>query len=146
MALAPLPVKAADPRMSLPGMGRDLGPRYHSPPQPRGVAQLAEHRSPKPGVAGSSPAAPASARQGWNLPRIPGAASRPNAPPLVEAKRFQVVVRGDEPDLGAPGHCLDHGLEEGSADALVTFESGDERELAIVGLAPIGHEADWAPV
>src|SRR3954451_2878083 len=27
---------------------------------PRGVAQLAEHRSPKPGVAGSSPAAPAS--------------------------------------------------------------------------------------
>src|SRR5439155_20818087 len=25
---------------------------------PRGVAQLAEHRSPKPGVAGSSPAAP----------------------------------------------------------------------------------------
>src|SRR5262249_44434320 len=27
--------------------------------QPRGVAQLAEHRSPKPGVAGSSPAAPA---------------------------------------------------------------------------------------
>src|SRR4029453_9719397 len=26
--------------------------------QPRGVAQLAEHRSPKPGVAGSSPAAP----------------------------------------------------------------------------------------
>jgi hypothetical protein len=26
---------------------------------PRGVAQLAEHRSPKPGVAGSSPAAPA---------------------------------------------------------------------------------------
>ncbi len=27
--------------------------------QPRGVAQLVEHRSPKPGVAGSSPAAPA---------------------------------------------------------------------------------------
>src|ERR671932_75275 len=26
--------------------------------QPRGVAQLAEHRSPKPGVAGSSPVAP----------------------------------------------------------------------------------------
>src|SRR5215203_5584003 len=26
--------------------------------EPRGVAQLAEHRSPKPGVAGSSPAAP----------------------------------------------------------------------------------------
>jgi hypothetical protein len=35
-----------------PGYNRNLEP-------PRGVAQLAEHRSPKPGVAGSSPAAPA---------------------------------------------------------------------------------------
>jgi hypothetical protein len=34
-----------------PGYNRNLEP-------PRGVAQLAEHRSPKPGVAGSSPAAP----------------------------------------------------------------------------------------
>jgi hypothetical protein len=34
-----------------PGYNRSLEP-------PRGVAQLAEHRSPKPGVAGSSPAAP----------------------------------------------------------------------------------------
>src|SRR4029077_7127425 len=33
--------------------------RLHSSVQPRGVAQLVEHRSPKPGVAGSSPAAPA---------------------------------------------------------------------------------------
>ena len=31
----------------------------HCPPQPRGVAQLVAHRSPKPGVAGSSPVAPA---------------------------------------------------------------------------------------
>src|SRR5919202_1639381 len=34
------------------GAGATLGA------QPRGVAQLAEHRSPKPGVAGSSPVAP----------------------------------------------------------------------------------------
>jgi hypothetical protein len=34
------------------------GPRLQSGRNPRGVAQLAEHRSPKPGVAGSSPAAP----------------------------------------------------------------------------------------
>src|SRR5690242_4148339 len=33
-------------------------PRLQSARNPRGVAQLAEHRSPKPGVAGSSPAAP----------------------------------------------------------------------------------------
>src|SRR4029077_3246406 len=32
--------------------------RLQSSRNPRGVAQLAEHRSPKPGVAGSSPAAP----------------------------------------------------------------------------------------
>ena len=32
--------------------------RLHSAAQPRGVAQLVEHRSPKPGVAGSSPVAP----------------------------------------------------------------------------------------
>src|SRR5689334_7733033 len=32
--------------------------RIQSARNPRGVAQLAEHRSPKPGVAGSSPAAP----------------------------------------------------------------------------------------
>src|SRR5690242_15546364 len=31
---------------------------YTSPREPRGVAQLVEHRSPKPGVAGSSPVAP----------------------------------------------------------------------------------------
>jgi hypothetical protein len=31
---------------------------YNRSLEPRGVAQLAEHRSPKPGVAGSSPAAP----------------------------------------------------------------------------------------
>jgi Transposase IS116/IS110/IS902 family len=33
-------------------------PPIQSTAQPRGVAQLVEHRSPKPGVAGSSPAAP----------------------------------------------------------------------------------------
>src|SRR4051794_40382566 len=33
-------------------------PPLHWSRNPRGVAQLAEHRSPKPGVAGSSPAAP----------------------------------------------------------------------------------------
>ena len=32
--------------------------RYNQTSQPRGVAQLVEHRSPKPGVAGSSPVAP----------------------------------------------------------------------------------------
>src|SRR6476620_692110 len=32
--------------------------RIHFLPQPRGVAQLVAHRSPKPGVAGSSPVAP----------------------------------------------------------------------------------------
>jgi len=40
-------------RCPAPGRG------YHSPSQPRGVAQLVEHRSPKPGVAGSSPVSPA---------------------------------------------------------------------------------------
>ena len=40
-----------------PGYNRNLEP-------PRGVAQLAEHRSPKPGVAGSSPAAPVPLSQG----------------------------------------------------------------------------------
>ena len=40
-----------------PGYNRSLEP-------PRGVAQLAEHRSPKPGVAGSSPAAPVPLSQG----------------------------------------------------------------------------------
>src|SRR6478752_977009 len=39
--------------------GDALGARIQSSPQPRGVAQLVEHRSPKPGVAGSSPVAPA---------------------------------------------------------------------------------------
>ena len=34
-------------------------PRLHSSRSPRGVAQLVEHRSPKPGVAGSSPVSPA---------------------------------------------------------------------------------------
>ena len=38
--------------------GDALGARIQSSPQPRGVAQLVEHRSPKPGVAGSSPVAP----------------------------------------------------------------------------------------
>ena len=43
----------------------------------RGVAQLAEHRSPKPGVAGSSPAAPVSPRV-WSefAPGTVGAAAR----------------------------------------------------------------------
>ena len=33
------------------------------PGEPRGVAQLVEHRSPKPGVGGSSPSAPALATE-----------------------------------------------------------------------------------
>src|SRR5438105_12012772 len=45
----------ADPRAG-PEPGRSASTILE--PQPRGVAQLAEHRSPKPGVAGSSPAAP----------------------------------------------------------------------------------------
>jgi hypothetical protein len=38
--------------------GRPLGARIHCAAQLRGVAQLVAHRSPKPGVAGSSPVAP----------------------------------------------------------------------------------------
>src|SRR5947208_1004883 len=48
---------------------------------PRGVAQLAEHRSPKPGVAGSSPAAPAG-----QLSSVSGVAAR-------------VAVRREQPAL-----------------------------------------------
>ena len=40
-------------------LGSRTGHDYNRLLEPRGVAQLAEHRSPKPGVAGSSPAAPA---------------------------------------------------------------------------------------
>jgi hypothetical protein len=47
-------VEAAGPRRDCRGAGATIGCAT-----PRGVAQLAEHRSPKPGVAGSSPAAPA---------------------------------------------------------------------------------------
>ena len=42
------------------GRGDAHEPPIQSSTQPRGVAQLVEHRSPKPGVAGSSPVAPVS--------------------------------------------------------------------------------------
>ena len=42
-----------------PASGIHRKRQYNRTREPRGVAQLAEHRSPKPGVAGSSPAAPA---------------------------------------------------------------------------------------
>src|SRR6185503_14739852 len=67
-AAAAMPAKPiARRRKSAPSAGLGGGgatdgmldrPRLQSARNPRGVAQLAEHRSPKPGVAGSSPAAP----------------------------------------------------------------------------------------
>ena len=60
------------------GMPRDA--RIQSSLEPRGVAQLAEHRSPKPGVAGSSPAAPVAliepktgSKQELSVTRVDGA-------------------------------------------------------------------------
>src|SRR5207302_3562170 len=47
-----------------PGYNRSLEP-------PRGVAQLAEHRSPKPGVAGSSPVAPVAKAPASRTPAFP---------------------------------------------------------------------------
>jgi hypothetical protein len=49
---------------------RGLRPRTHAPRDAlltafRGVAQLVEHRSPKPRAVGSSPSAPASAAVTW---------------------------------------------------------------------------------
>ena len=50
---------SAGPAMGIPGAGASV---YGSPP-PRAVAQLAEHRSPKPAVGGSIPSCPAPARR-----------------------------------------------------------------------------------
>jgi len=61
--------------------------RYTGRLEPRGVAQLAEHRSPKPGVVGSSPAAPVDARGGFaaTLALTGETAGFPRAPPSPKA-------------------------------------------------------------
>src|SRR5262249_20772397 len=51
-------------------------PRIQSRVEPRGVAQLAEHRSPKPGVGGSSPSAPAPSAEPQTR-MIPGLGGHP---------------------------------------------------------------------
>ena len=72
-----------------PGYNRNLEP-------PRGVAQLAEHRSPKPGVAGSSPAAPVAVVEPKPAPLAgfgrPGPGS--HSPPKTAQDRWNLALTG----------------------------------------------------
>ena len=61
----------------------------HFAREPRGVAQLAEHRSPKPGVAGSSPAAPV--LQVSRNPRVAGVSLFSGSPSLSAVIRPRVA-------------------------------------------------------
>ncbi len=77
-------------------------------PQPRGVAQLVEHRSPKPGVAGSSPVAPAPTwgnRRGSptlpSPPRYARTGSAPAGPSPASSRIGAGICAGGKPVVRA---------------------------------------------
>jgi hypothetical protein len=76
--------------------------RRQRPVPCRSVAQLVEHRSPKPGVAGSSPATPASISVKDHSPRLVNLGPAPGAPPAV--RRSDTLTFG--PTGSRYGHLL----------------------------------------
>jgi len=76
-----------------------------------------------------------------------GAQSRQDeAAPLVEAERFEVVVRGHERDAVTIDHRSAQRVQKRRTDTAMPFEGCNERELAVLALPPVRDDPDRAAV
>ena len=68
---------------------------------------------------------------------------QPEAVPLIEAQRIDVVVGRDEPQARAPGVAGDgrDGREEGRAGAVPWRDRVERQDLARIGAEDVGQEA-----